>query len=45
MAGALLIMSHVQAALLCDEGASSSTPVFVSFAFLMEQRKKKEDTE
>ena len=42
MSGALLNMSHVQVAILCDEGASSST-LFV--IFFKEQRKKNEDTE
>ena len=32
-------MSLVQAAVLCDEGTSSSTP----FVIIKEQRKKKED--
>ena len=38
-------MSHVQAAVLCDEGASSSTPSVMTFRLLKEQGKKKEDTE
>ena len=45
MAGVLLIMSRVQAAVLYDKGTSSSTPVLVSFHLLTAQRKKKKDTE
>ena len=34
-------MSRVQVAVLCDEGASSSTPDFVSFCLLNETEKEK----
>ena len=43
MAGAILIMSHVQAAVLCDEDASSSIPVLVSFHPFNSTEKEKED--
>ena len=37
-------MSCIQATVLCDKGASLSTPSFMVFCLLKEQRKKKEDT-
>ena len=39
--GALLIISHVQVSVLCDEGASSSTLALVSFRFLNGTKKEK----
>ena len=39
MVGAFLIMSCVQGDVLCDKGANSSTPAFVSFC-LKEMKRK-----
>ena len=41
MAGALLIMSRVQVAVFCDEGASKSTPALVNFCLFNGTKKEK----
>ena len=41
MAGALLMMSHVQVAVSYDKGASSLTPALVSFYYFNGTEKEK----